>query len=93
MITIRPGVKVKKGDRVKLKDGLGRYRPTMNNPTIGSEHECSGTINKIYEPEPSLTKYTHRQFVVIWDNGTTNGYSENDLVKDSSESGDINSIW
>lgn len=92
MVTIKPGVKVEKGDRVKLKDEFRRYPSRMNNPTIESKHECFGTIEKIYQSS-SFKVHIKRQFVVIWDNGTSNGYSENDLVKESSEYGDINSIW
>jgi hypothetical protein len=90
MIIIKPGVEAKKGDRVKLADKKGRYIPHHSNPTIGSDYECSGTIREI---RPYITNKNYRQFVVIWDNGKTNGYNEHDLVKDLSELGNINSIW
>jgi len=60
------------GDRVKLK-ASNQYCTYHNNPSIGSEYECAGTVENLHLPNPL-------HLGVVWDNGWKNTYEECDLV-------------
>ena len=61
------------GMRVRLSK-QSKYSPHRNNPTIGSKHECGGII--------VMSNGGHAS--VKWDNGTSNGYGDGDLISDTS---------
>jgi hypothetical protein len=70
-------------DRVFLasKNELGR---SPNNPKIGSEYECCGTVAEI-------GRRSALPIIVEWDNGTHNTYAARHLIK--KEETTLNSIW
>ena len=56
------------GDRVVYVSG--RHGTMKSNPLVGSKYECEGTID-----------YSDRVHTnVLWDNGTHNSYTPNDLM-------------
>lgn len=77
---------VKTGQKVMLVFPDEEYDIGPANPVVGSEWECRGTIAD-YEPDGDGIS-------VDWDNGTYNGYKENELAlaKPSAE-GRCQSIW
>lgn len=69
------------GDKVYLLSG--HYHPAPNNPCIGSEYECVGTI---VENQGAIS--------VAWSNGTRNGYTSGHLIFDYEHTAkDCKSIW
>jgi len=59
------------GDRVRYISGA--HGNSKNNPLIGTEYECAGTVVR-------TENYGAISYSVSWDNGTTNAYQAMDLV-------------
>ncbi len=71
----------KKGMRVKLTDPDPDYSIGVNNPAVGSIHECSGVIRHVEGGSIN----------VAWDNERQNNYKNGELS--SSCEGICVSIW
>jgi hypothetical protein len=68
------------GMRVML--ATNRFRNSPSNPRIGGKFECVGTITHAY-----------RCIRVIWDNGLTNSYTNNDLIVKDCGEGSYVDMW
>jgi hypothetical protein len=76
---------------VRLADPKKRYVPHYNNPSIGSEFECSGEILEVRKRSAGDYKFTVR-----WGNGGRDSYRDGELVLDqehAKENGVMKSIW
>jgi hypothetical protein len=77
--------KLKINDRVLLVSD--HFGVTEHNPMAGSEFECVGTVKRVRSEQnkPVIS------ISVKWDNGKSNGYYREHLIKQGF--GNIKSIW
>lgn len=73
---------LKHGDRVYFVDNsLAQYTIKSSNPLTGTKYECAGTV----------VGFEYGSTCVMWDNGTSNSYTDYTLAK--IEEACIISIW
>jgi hypothetical protein len=63
------------GDRVIYANRNKAYSIGKNNPLVGTEHFCEGTVYSLHTPHSPDSFYCK----VTWDNGRNNSYKIVDL--------------